>query len=67
MAIAIKYELEFYEYLDELRRSGVTNMWGARQYLMDEFAMDDGKEAASILADWMETFSVRKAAGETGD
>ncbi len=67
MPTAIKHNLEFYKYLDELRRSGVTNMWGARSYLMDEFDMDDKKLAGEILHDWMDTFGERREAGETGD
>ena len=67
MTTVIKHDLEFYEYLDELRRSGVTNMFGARSYLMDEFGMDDEKLASAILVDWMDTFGDRREAGETGD
>lgn len=62
-----KHDLEFYQYLDELRRSGTTNMFGARPYLIDEFDMDDKELAGSILLDWMHTFSARQKAGETGD
>lgn len=72
MTIDIKYDIEFYQYLDGLRRSGVTNMFGARPYLMDEFDMDPQdreakKEAGAILNDWMATFADRREAGETGD
>ena len=72
MTVEIKYDLEFYEYLDELRRSGKTNMSGARPYLMAEFDMDEDdrdaqKEAALIVSDWMLTFGARRTAGETGD
>jgi hypothetical protein len=28
---------EYFEYLEELRQSGVTNMFGASSYLMREF------------------------------
>jgi hypothetical protein len=65
--VEIKYELELYTYLDELQRSGITSMFGARPYLMVAFDMDDKKEAGLILNDWMETFSARREAGETGD
>ena len=67
MATETKYETEFYAYLDKLRRSGITNMLGARPYLMEEFDMDDEKEAGRILSDWMKTFAARREAGETGD
>ncbi len=54
----LKYDEEYYEFLDELRESGVTNMFGAGQYLVDEFAIEDD-EASDILIDWMHTFSER--------
>ena len=49
---------EVFEYLDELRESGVTNMFGARPYVMAEFGMAK-KEAAGLLTEWMQTFSER--------
>ena len=67
MTTVIKHNLEFYEYLDELRRSGVTNMFDARTYFMDEFDMDDKKLASAIFIGWMDTFGNRREAGETGD
>jgi hypothetical protein len=51
-------EEDHLEYLDELRESGETNMFGAGSYLRDEFGLDR-KEASSILSYWMETFSDR--------
>lgn len=42
-------------YLDELRESGVTNMFGGGAYVMREFSVDR-TEASDILAYWMETF-----------
>lgn len=50
---------EHLEYLDELRESGATNMFGARPYLMEEFPELDDRQAAAILSYWMETFSER--------
>lgn len=72
MTTHLKYGGEFYEYLDTLRRSGITNMYGARPYIMRAFDMDEDDRAAQtrageILADWMETFVARREAGETGD
>ncbi len=72
MTATIKYDLEFYEYLDGLRRSDVTNMWGARPHLMRHFEMDEDDrgaqtQAGEILKDWMDTFADRREAGETGD
>ena len=49
---------EYFAYLDELRESGITNMCGARPYLVDEFGLSK-KEAGSILTEWMQTFSRR--------
>lgn len=39
---------EVFQYLNELRDSAVTNMYGARPYLMQEFGFDK-KEAAEWL------------------
>lgn len=47
---------EHKEFLDNLRESGVTNMFGAAPYLEEEFGLDS-KEAKAILAEWMRTFS----------
>ena len=52
-------EDEYLEYLDELRDSGDTNMFGARPYLMDEFWNLTKQEAAAILTYWMGTFGER--------
>ena len=47
---------KYWIYLENLRRSGVTNMYGAAPYLMEEF--DIGyHEAQSILADWMKNYN----------
>ncbi len=46
---------EYFTYLNELRDSGVTNMYGAGKYLCDEFGID--KHAArDILKRWMASF-----------
>ena len=50
------YHLEF---LDALRESDVTNMFGARSYLLDEYPELSASEAGSILSYWMKTFSSR--------
>jgi hypothetical protein len=55
------------EYLDELRESGVTNMYGAGSYLRDEFNMDTKKNTFAqvfpmsheVLGYWMKTFAER--------
>ena len=43
------------DYLDNLRESGVTNMFGAGEYLEEEFSLDK-KEAKEILLYWMASF-----------
>jgi hypothetical protein len=45
-------------YLDSLRESGITNMFGAAQYLTKAFPINI-KEARIVLKYWMETFSER--------
>ncbi len=45
-------------YLDELRESGVTNMFGAGSYLQEEFDLDR-TAARKILSYWMQTFEER--------
>ena len=53
-----EYE-EYFIFLDELRKSGITNMFGATPYLMEAFDHLAYDEARTILKAWMETFSVR--------
>lgn len=43
-------------YLEWLRRSGQTNMYGAVPYLMEEFWLDEN-EAKKILVNWMENYN----------
>lgn len=43
-------------YLEQLRRSGVTNMYGAAPYLAREFNLDI-KMAQNILAEWMRNYN----------
>lgn len=51
------YEDEVHgEYLNELRESGVTNMFGAGPYLVAEFGLTRD-EAKAYLIYWMKTFS----------
>jgi len=47
-------------YLDELRESGATNMFGAGPHLKNAYPYLTKAEARSILAYWMQTFSERK-------
>lgn len=43
-------------YLEWLRRSGQTNMYGAVPYLMEEFWLDE-KEAKKVLIEWMQNYN----------
>ena len=49
---------DYFIYLDELRESGKTNIYGAAPYLQEAFFLNR-KEARDILVEWMETFSER--------
>lgn len=46
---------EHKKYLDKLRESGATNMFGATPFLMEEFGLEK-KEARAILAEWIKSF-----------
>ena len=48
----LAYNTTYYQYLEELRQSGVTNMFGAAPYLQEEFGLDR-REAEKILLSWM--------------
>ena len=48
------------EYLDRLRESGITNMFGAGEYLVREFVVS-AQQAREILAYWMTTLATRIA------
>ena len=47
---------DMHVFLDALRDSGVTNMFGAAPYLQNEFGLDK-REARQVLANWMQSFS----------
>ena len=47
---------EVFPYLDELRESGVTNMYGAHRYIMEDFSMDKAM-AIKLVQAWMETLT----------
>lgn len=51
-----KTKNEYWLYLEALRRTGVTNMYGAGPYLAEEFGLDR-QEANKILIDWMENYN----------
>jgi hypothetical protein len=45
-------------FLDDLRDSGATNMFGAAPYLVEEFGVSR-TEAKNLLLTWMQTFEER--------
>jgi hypothetical protein len=47
---------EMFEYLDTLRDTGVTNMFGAGPYLEQAFDIDR-REAKTVLMEWMKQYS----------
>jgi hypothetical protein len=50
---------EHLEFLDLLRKSGVTNMFGATPFIQNQFRDLSKNEARDILFYWMKTFSER--------
>ena len=55
MAEVTEQEQEVFDFLDALRESGITNMYGAAPYIQDEFGVDK-KEARELLLEWMKNF-----------
>lgn len=47
---------KYWIFLEHLRRSGVTNMYGATPHLQLAFGLSQ-KEAKNILADWMRNYN----------
>lgn len=54
-----------FAYLDMLRESGVTNMYGSPAYLERDFGLEE-KEAREVASNWM-TFFSDKPASERAD
>jgi hypothetical protein len=52
---------EYFQFLNELRASGDTNMFGASPYLQAEFGLDR-REARRVLSDWMGWMQDREVA-----
>jgi len=53
-----KMTIEHKDFLNALRDSGVTNMFGAASYLQREFGITSQK-AKTILLEWMMSFNDR--------
>ena len=51
---------QYFTFLDILRETGVTNMFGAPMYLVDEFGLSRS-EARTITKEWMEQFEREKS------
>ena len=47
---------EYWIYLENLRRTGIVNMYGAGVYLEMDFGLSK-QEARKILADWMHNYN----------
>ena len=58
MELPLNELIEHFNYLDGLRESGVTNMFGAGSYLEKDMGCDM-KTAKAALKAWMETFDNR--------
>lgn len=50
---------EHLDYLDNLRESGITNMFGAGEYVQQAFGVNR-QDAKEIVLYWMRTFSERQ-------
>lgn len=51
---------EYFFYLDDLRRAGGVNLFGARPYLRRDFELNDA-DAAKVLSLWMDTYNPTKS------
>ena len=49
---------EMFEFLDDLRESGETNMFGAGPYVQEAFGLSRS-DARKVVMEWMGTFSER--------
>jgi hypothetical protein len=53
----LQYDItEYFGYLNRLRESGETNMFGAGRYLEAEFGVNR-HQARDILIEWMKSFN----------
>jgi hypothetical protein len=49
-----EFQKDYFTYLDELQKSGVTNMLGAARYIEDKFWIEPS-EAKEVLRLWMKS------------
>jgi|TARA_R110000824_G_scaffold121909_1_gene278430 hypothetical protein len=47
---------EYFKFLDDLRETGITNMFGAGAFLEDSYPELNKQEAKAILMDWMDSY-----------
>lgn len=59
-------EQEVLEFLNMLRITGVTNMFGATPYIEDEYGLDK-KESRRLLSLWMKNFNDEGKYDEVND
>lgn len=64
MKITIENLSEYFETLDNIRDSGITNMWGASPYLQEFHRPLQRKLADKILIEWMNTFNFEETPEE---
>lgn len=58
LGIEVSKLANMYNYLEDLRESGITNMFGATPYLVSEFDLDRNI-AIKVLSSWMGSFKVK--------
>ncbi len=51
-----KEEKKMFDYLNDLRDSGETNMFGAGSYLVNKFGINKS-DASRVLSKWMDNFN----------
>ena len=49
------FEIKCFDWLEDLRQSGIVNMYGARPYLAEAFELNK-EESRNILIKWMENY-----------
>ena len=55
---------EVFLYLEELRESGVTNMFGAHQYVMEDFEISKPL-AIKLVKTWMDSYNEERTMVES--
>lgn len=61
--LTVEHLADCFDYLDTLRESGATNMFGARPYLQKEMGLKEDT-AREVLRKWLLTFSREKSPTE---